>query len=103
MELVFVSHPLHSEGTPEENFRLAEKRCQEILDEGKLPISPLHVFSYVELETPELRKEIMEVCFKLIRLCSVVYMYGHKGGCLDEKLFAYMIGKPVIDKTGGRK
>ena len=44
-----------------------------------LPISPLHSFSFIEKEPPELRPAIMETCFLFIDLCDEVWVYLYPG------------------------
>lgn len=70
METVFVSHPCSE--NRELNLKRVEKICKEIEKEGYLPVSPLHLFSFVEEETPEMREKILDLCYRTIELCDIV-------------------------------
>lgn len=100
MKRIFVSHPLYSEGSIPENFMAAEDICLEIIEQGDIPISPLHLFSHVQDETPELRVEILEVCKRMIEMCDEVWSYGNQGGCALEKTWAQQCSIPVVDRRG---
>ena len=91
MERVFVSHPYADD--PEANKIKAEKICKDLLAGGMLPVSPLHLFSFMDDDTP--REAIMEVCFDLIDKCDAVYVYGRSDGCRKEAEYAIMTGKPM--------
>ena len=88
---VFISHPYSD--NPELRKKQVDKICKEL--EGEvIPISPLHLFSYIQDETSGQRTEIMEICKILIDICHkhndngpdvYVYDYGKLvGGQLDE-------------------
>ena len=98
---VFVSHPLYSEGDVAENMCNVDQICRELLEDGFLPISPLHLFGFVEEETPEIREAIMSVCRDLILISDEVWVYGNKGGCAIERRWAEMCRKPVRDMVEG--
>ncbi len=101
MKVIFISHPLMSEGTVEENRRKAEEAAKRILAEGNIPFSPLNLFSMMESETPEQREEIMKICRRAISyICDELESHGTKGGCEIERRWAEMERKPVKDMTG---
>ena len=100
LKRVFVSHPLYSEGDVAENMCRVEDICRELVSEGMLPISPLHLFGFLDSETPQQRAEIMRVCKGLIDLSDEVWSYGNKGGCKIEKEYAKALGKSVVEKGG---
>ena len=100
MKRIFVSHPLHSEGTPYENIMNADDICRGILSDGLLPISPLHSFGFVGKETPETRAAIMEWCKEMILHCDELWYYGIKGGCAEEIRRAEQNRIPVVDRRG---
>lgn len=95
MKKVFISHPLA--GDMEGNREKADRICRYIVGQGLLPISPLHLFSYIDEEDERLRREIMEVCYRLIDLSDEVWVYGNSEGCKMEKEYAELKGKVVID------
>lgn len=90
---VFISHPLS--GDLEANRRKVDKICRNFLNKGILPISPVHLFSFIDEETPELREEILEACCKLIHLADAVIVFGDSEGCKVEEAYARKIDKPV--------
>lgn len=96
MRKEFVSHPLT--GDFEGNRRKADKICRKLLKQGILPISPLHLFSFIDKEDDELRNEILKVCFTLINHCDAVRIYGDSKGCRLEKTYAQSVGKEIKEE-----
>lgn len=94
MKKIFISHPLM--GDFKGNRKRADKICKHIVKQGLLPISPLHLFSFIDNETKEARKEIMAVCFKLIDISDEVWVYGDSEGCKLEEEYAERTGKKVV-------
>ena len=92
MKRVFISHPYKDD--PKGNKKRADSICRE-LAKGKnvLPISPLHLFSFMEDDGK--REEILQVCFRLIDICDEVWIYGDSEGCRREAKYAQSVGKPV--------
>ncbi|MCK9268658.1 MAG: DUF4406 domain-containing protein [Alkaliphilus sp.] len=87
---VFVSHPFVD--NPSVNRIKADMICRGLLEEGYLPISPLHLFGFYNGD--EDRKDILQFCYKLIDSCDIVHVYGESEGCLAELEYAIKIGKP---------
>ena len=97
MKWVFVSHPYKDD--PTGNKKQADAICRELAKKGDiLPISPLHLFSFMEDDRQ--REEILQVCYRLIDICDEVWIYGASEGCRKEKMYALLKGKKVIDKRG---
>ncbi len=88
---IFVSHPYRS--NPERNKQMADAICKYLSRKGFLPISPLHLFSYMQDDSR--RQEILEVCKRLIDISDEVWVYGDSAGCLEEMRYAKRTGKPV--------
>lgn len=88
---IFVSHPYAMD--PEENKKKVEEICKEIWNDGMIPISPVHMFSYMTDDRD--RKEIMAICMSIIRHCDQVWVYGDSSGCREEKQFAQSCHIPV--------
>jgi hypothetical protein len=86
---VFVSHPF--KGEPKLNMIEVDKICKQLDEDGMFVISPLHMFSYKTKDTD--RELIMEMCFRLIKMCDEVYIYGDSSGCNRELDYAKKIGK----------
>ncbi len=87
----FISHPYSD--SPTENIVKADKICKYWARQGVIPISPLHLFSFYEDDNA--REDIMNICYKLIDLSDVVFIYGDSKGCRLEKEYAERIKKPV--------
>lgn len=96
MKRVFVSHPFASD--PKRNREKADIICRDLVRQGVLPISPLHLFSFMDDDGE--REKILQVCFKLIDICDEVWVYGDSEGCRKEREYALSIGKSVVIKYG---
>lgn len=92
MKKVYISHPFKDD--PEGNREKAEIICKELYEQGYIPISPLHLFSFIE-EEGENREEILNSCLDLIMLADEMYIYGDSEGCRKEKKVADEIGMPI--------
>ena len=88
MKKVFISHPLSENFV--ENKKSADKLLKHLSTAYNtiLFISPIHLFLFYDYETPELRKEILEICKKLILECDELWSYGDSKGCVIEENFA---------------
>ena len=79
LKRVFISHPFQSD--PKKNSRKVNKICKRLISKGEvLPISPLHLFSFIENENG-LREDIMAACFQVIKTCDELWVYGNSKGC----------------------
>ena len=96
MKRVFISHPFSSD--PEGNRVRVDIICHDLVKQGILPISPLHLFSFMEEDLK--REEILQVCFRLIDICDEVWIYGDSEGCEKERDYALSRGKKVLNKCG---
>ena len=97
MKRVFISHPYKS--NPEKNMKKVDEICKKVIDEGDdvLPISPLHLFSFFEVEEAY-REEIMDTCYDMIKDCDEVWVYGTSDGCVKEIMYADLLDKKVVKK-----
>jgi hypothetical protein len=101
MKRVFISHPYKDD--PKGNKKRVDTICRELAEKDDiLPISPLHLFSFME-EDDDNREEILQVCFRLIDICDEVWIYGDSEGCRKEREYALSIGKSVVIKYGKTK
>ena len=96
MKRVFISHPFTSD--PEGNRVRVDIICRDLVKQGILPISPLHLFSF--MEDDNYREHILQVCFRLIDICDEVWVYGGSEGCEKEREYALSRGKKVLNKRG---
>lgn len=94
MRRVFISHPFALD--PDGNRRSADKICRDIISKNNdiLPISPLHLFSYLDDEKGK-RESIVQVCYRLIDICDEVWVYGESEGCRLETSYAKSKGKTI--------
>ena len=92
MKKVFISHPYASD--PIGNREKVDKICRDLLKNNIcIPVSPLHMFGY--MDNDDHRKEVLEVCFRVISVCDEVWVYGCSSGCNQEIRIAEQLGKPV--------
>ena len=97
MKRVFISHPYKDD--PKGNKKRVDTICRELARKGDiLPISPLHLFSFMEDDRQ--REEILQVCYRLIDICDEVCIYGDSEGCRMERAYALSRGKRVVIKYG---
>ena len=88
----FISHPFIND--PEGNRKKADKICKYWVRKGVIPISPLHLFSFYDNDSE--REKILDICYKLIDIADVVFMYGDSEGCRLEREYAKKRGKPIF-------
>jgi hypothetical protein len=103
MKKVYICHPFS--GDPEVNRKRVDKICNRIVEneKGVLPISPIHSFSFVKKETPELREAIMSECLKRIKELSLekcdkeirVYLYDQHQSKGQSKEVDYALNLPI--------
>ena len=99
IKLVFVSHPFSDD--PKKNRELVDRICKQITKEhpNVLPISPLHLFSFLEKDG-RYRDKIMEVCYLLIALTDETWIYIYNqsktSGQIDENNFAISLGNKEV-------
>lgn len=92
MKKVFISHPYASD--PIGNKKKVDKICRGLLKDGIcIPVSPLHMFGYMDNDNH--RRDVLEVCFRVISVCDEVWVYGYSNGCNEEIKVAKQLGKPV--------
>lgn len=92
MKRVFISHPYAS--NPQGNKEKVDKICKEVLKMGYLPISPLHMFGY--MEDDEYRQEVLKSCYDTINyIADDFWMFGYSDGCQSEHRKAKFYDKPV--------
>ena len=93
MKRVFISHPYKDD--PKGNKKRVDTICRELAEKDDiLPISPLHLFSFMEDDLQ--REEILQVCYSLIDICDEVWIYGDSEGCKREAEYAQRAGKVVM-------
>jgi len=86
MKWEFISHPLTDK--PELRKKQIERICKRIYkEENILPISPIHAFSFIEEETPELREAILKWCKLAILDVSIHNMHKYEGA--DVRVYNY--------------
>lgn len=88
----FISHPFAND--PEGNRKKVDKICKYWVKKGVIPISPLHLFSFYDNDSD--REKILDICYKLIDIVDVVFVYGDSEGCRLEKEYAKKKKKPIF-------
>ena len=90
MKRVFVSHPYKDD--PKGNKKRVDTICRDLAEKDDiLPISPLHLFSF--MENDDNREEILQVCFRLIDICDEVWIYGTARGARRKGNMPFPEGK----------
>lgn len=88
----FISHPYSD--NPEKNKKIVDKICRYWKKKGIIPLSPIHLFSFYDGDEGQ-REKIMQVCYRLIDIADVVFMYGDAPGCKLERKYAEKKKKPI--------
>src|SRR6056297_1988287 len=87
MKQVFISHPYSD--YPEKRLEQVDEICKRLyVEENVLPISPLHAFSFIEIETLDLREAIMDWCKTQIHNAYIHNLHEYKG----EDVYCYSYG-----------
>ena len=100
MKRIFISHPLYSEGDPGKNFNKVEAICKSLTREDILPISPIHQFAFINVETKQIRENILAWCRYMIQGCDELWYYGDQGGCAQEIRWAEQNRIRTVDMRG---
>ena len=97
MKKTFISHPYTD--NPAENKEKVEIICRLLYEQSLFPLSPLHLFSFIDKETSSLRGLIMDTCFKMIAYdAEQLYAFGREGGCKTEIRWAKKLDVPIYFK-----
>ncbi|MBA1335374.1 MAG: hypothetical protein HPY66_0996 [Firmicutes bacterium] len=98
MKRVYISYPRRGgrEGYLEEVSRI----CFQIArtHETVMPVSPLHMFGFLDDGEPEDREKLLGYCLNLINDCDEVWMFGEWQECewcVREVNMARLLGKTV--------
>ncbi len=98
MKRVYISHPY--KGDREENFREITRICSQVAQthETVMPVSPLHMFSFLDDDEPEEKEKALGYRLNLINDCDEVWVFGEwkqSEGCNKEVSMARLLGKTV--------
>lgn len=98
MKRVYISHPYKN--NRERNFREVTEICAAIAHthETVMPVSPIHMFSFLDDREPEEREKALGYCLNLISDCDEVWVFGDwrsSEGCVKEVNMARLLGKTV--------
>ena len=97
MKKVYIIHPFQGK---EENLEKIGQICRAIANMGFLPVSPVHVFSFLDDSIPEERKQALKLCQELVKVCDQAWLFGDwekSEGCKIEIQAAEETGVPVVD------
>ena len=93
-KLLFISHPYSD--NPDDNKKKVNKICKKLFNEGKIPLSPLHMLSYMSDDRH--RKAIILICKSLMVVSTECLFYMYEELSEGQKIeidYAGKIGKPV--------
>lgn len=98
MKKVYISHPFKDDR--EGNFREVTRICSAIAQthETVMPVSPIHMFSFLDDEEPDQREKALGYCLNLINDCDEVWVFGEwkdSEGCVKEVKMARLLGKTI--------
>jgi len=98
LKRVYISHPY--ENNREDNFEEVTHICSQIANthETVLPISPIHMFSFLDDRDPVDREKALAYCLNLISDCDEVWVFGNweeSEGCKKEVTMAELLEKTV--------
>lgn len=101
MKLVYIAHPFTSYGSTEENRRLVDDICKQIVADHPdvVPVSPVNAFAFLDPTGDQ--TATLNMCRELLGKCDEIWMYGewwNSVGCLDERMFALGNGIKVVVK-----
>ena len=88
MKKIYVAHPF--EGKELNKLRIDEI-CRKIVKLGAMPISPVHMFGFMNDANPFDRKRALEFCEEIIQYCNEFWLCGEwekSEGCQAEALVA---------------
>lgn len=89
--LIFISHKYKD--NPEQNRKDVDKICKYWYRKGYIPISPLHLFSYIDDDS---NRETIKIISKiLILLCPNFAVYHQSEECQEEEKFAIKHNKNI--------
>lgn len=98
MKPVYIIHPYRgNDNNFKENKQKIETICLELLKKGYLPISPVHMLSFLDEEKdPAVREKALMLCNRIMakvhELDGVFLVAGDwrdSAGCLSELEFGY--------------
>lgn len=105
MKKIFVSHPFGNKGS---NKVVIAEISRNIVKLGAMPVSPVHMFGFLDDSNPVEREQAMEfceeiICEEIIRYCDELWLCGaweESAGCQAELLAALSEAIPVHIVTG---
>ena len=83
MRKVYIAHPLRGENR-EKNVQEVTKICKKVVElfPDVIPISPIHMFSYLENES-----KVLRFCLETVKECEALWLFGDwekSAGCNYE-------------------
>jgi len=98
LKRVYISHPF--KGDKQKNFEEVNNICISIANtqESVLPVSPLHMFSFLDDDNPVDRERAMCYCLNLLNDCDEVWVFGDwekSEGCKKEINMARLLNKTL--------
>lgn len=76
MHKIFISHPYSD--NPEKRLKQVDIICKTFINKGNsLPISPLHSFSFFDIENKRYRDGILNACKDLLDISNLCVFYRY--------------------------
>jgi hypothetical protein len=85
---IYVAHPF---GGKPENMQAIAEVCRKIVKLGAMPVSPVHMFSFMDDGVPEERKRALEFCTETIPDMDEFWLCGEwekSEGCQSDLFVA---------------
>lgn len=107
MKIVYIAHPLIGGGLcdPEFNYSKISDIARKITfeEEGTMPLSPVHAFSFLPWFDEECDARARKLCMHLMSTADEVRVFGDwqsSGGCLAEIERARELGLRIVYEDG---
>jgi len=100
MKKIYVAHPF---GGREIQKVIIGEICRRIIKLGAMPISPVHMFGFMDDGVPDERKRAMEFCEEIIQYMDELWLCGaweKSEGCQREHNIALLELVPVYEVAG---
>lgn len=114
MKIVYIAHPFHGtcgRDSLKDNFDDVKLICCKIIKSKPevLPLSPVHVFSFLDARDEKENEKALDLCERLIPLCDEVWFFDsspwvrggvtwmESRGCIKEHRAALSRGVPVCN------
>ena len=81
MKRIYIALPYSY--NPVEARKRVDKIVKEVYAQGYLPISPVHLFDWLD-DDGDCREHLLNACADLLKQCDEIWVYGISDGVLFE-------------------